>query len=240
MIVVTWNVLHRIHAVNWDEPAIRAWADERDRIASIADFVGDLEADVICLQEVSGDQLAMLRDVERGQIFATAYPRTPRYYRRFEPATLRDPREHLVTIVRSPGARLVAAAAFASDPGKGYQDVELVTGTRVITAHVGWGDAHAEQCAAVAAVAHGDAPAIVCGDFNEAREVCAARLGPRLVPAVPTAPAPRTRPRPSPNGRCEDIDHVFARGVPIIAAEVLDGYGRSDHNPVAARVVDGD
>src|SRR5262245_42073288 len=103
MIVVTWNVLHRIHAVNWDEPAIRSWPEESTRLGSIADFVSALDADAVCLQEVSGDQLAMLRDVEAGELFTLKYPRVPNYYRRFEPPQLREPAEYLVTIVRDTG-----------------------------------------------------------------------------------------------------------------------------------------
>ncbi len=238
MIVVTWNVLHRIHAVNWDEPTIKSWADERDRIASIADFIGDLEADVLCLQEVSGDQLAMLRDVEQGEVFATPYPRIPHYYRRFEAATLRDPTEFLVTIVRSGGARIVDAAPFPSDGGKGFQTVELATGERVVAAHQSYGDKHPEQCTRILAATSGDGPVIVCGDFNEDRDVCASRLG-DLVPAIPTPPALPTRPRQAsaPTTKSETIDHVFVRGISAIAAEVLDCYGRSDHNPVAARIM---
>ena len=246
MLVVTWNVLHRIHAVNWDEPAIRAWPDERARMASIAAHVAALGADVVCLQEVSGDQLAVLRDVVDGEILAAAHPRVPAYRQRFEAPVLRAPAEHLVVIVRGQGARQVAAATFAEDPGKGYLAVALADGTHVITTHVTHGAPHAAQCAvlaaqgaALAARAAGPAPVIVCGDFNADRIVCAARLGPALVAAAPPPASRPTRPRTAPSAKSQDIDHVFVRGAVPGEVAVLDGEGRSDHNPVGARVARG-
>lgn len=237
MIVVTWNVLHRIHAVNWDEPAIRGWPDEPSRIGSIADLLAELPADVICLQEVSGDQLAMLRDVVPGELFATRYPRVPRYTRRFEAATLRDPAEYLVTIVRDGGARLLAEEAFPSDRGKGFHALELASGATVIDTHVSFGDKGVEQLARLASIAR-DAtePAIVCGDFNAPRETCAAALGAAFVPAVSPRGALATRPPTTPDAPPQDIDHVLVRGAQITAVQVLDSGGRSDHNPVAVRL----
>jgi hypothetical protein len=61
--MATWNVLHRVHAENWAEPAIEAHPDERARVEAIATRVErmllvDRTIDAIGLQEVSGDQLA--------------------------------------------------------------------------------------------------------------------------------------------------------------------------------------
>lgn len=237
--IATWNVLHRIHAVNWEEPTLAAWRDERDRIASIADWLADADLDVVCLQEVSGDQLAMLRDVVPGELHAFAYPRVPAYYRRFEPPVLRDPREHLVVIVREGGATPVRADAFATDPGKGFLAVALADGTRVIATHVTYGDKRPAQLAALAAVATAvddAAPVLVCGDFNADRTACAPDLGDAFAPAVPRTPALPTRPRASGATKAEDIDHVFVRGHAIADAAVADGEGRSDHNPVVVRL----
>jgi len=234
--VATWNVLHRIHAVNWDEPALAAWRDERDRIASIADWLADADLDVVCLQEVSGDQLAMLRDVVPGELHAFAYPRVPAYGRRFEPPVLRDPTEHLVVLVRAGGATRVGASAFATDPGKGYLAVALADGTRVIATHVTYGDRRPAQLATLAATTAGAGAVIVCGDFNADRATCAAELDASLVAATPRAPALPTRPRASGAAKSQDIDHVFVRGHAIVEAAVADGEGRSDHNPVVARL----
>jgi endonuclease/exonuclease/phosphatase family metal-dependent hydrolase len=226
--LVTWNVLHRVHAVNWDEGVIAAHADEQARIAAIARWIVDVDADVVCLQEVSGDLLEALRDAER-HVFATCYPRVPRYYRRSEPQALRDPTEYLVTISRR-GGQPVTATAFASDPGKGYQVVEL-DGVAVIDTHVSWGERHAAQCAELARVATAIAgPVVLCGDFNADLATCAARL-PGLAPAV-LGPERVTRPRHTPSERSETIDHVFVRGLAILGAAVLDAHNLSDHHPV--------
>jgi endonuclease/exonuclease/phosphatase family metal-dependent hydrolase len=231
--VVTWNVLHRVHAVNWDEPAIGRWPVERERLDSIAWFIASLYADVDCLQEVSGDQVARLREVERGDVLATRFPRVPACRRRFESPGLRDPGEYLVTIVRGTGARLVAAATFPTDPGKGFQRVELASRVTCVCTHVTYGDARRAQLAMLVGDAGaGCMPTVVCGDFNADRDTVGAELGPAFAPAAPRPGGPRTRPASRPGDEPEDIDHVFvARGTPL-DAEVLDGGGRSDHNPV--------
>lgn len=231
MIVVSWNVLHRIHAVNWSEPAIRQWTDERTRISSIADFIAATKADVICLQEVSGDQLAMLRDIENGELFVTRYPRVPTFR---EPTTeaMRDPAEYLVIIVRGTGARLVRAEAFPTDGGKGFQRVELANLTTVINAHVSYGEKRIAQLARLAVEAR-QAPglAVVCGDLNADRATCAHDLGEGFVAAVPLDGL-HTRPRQAPSEKSQDIDHAFVLGGDVLEASVLGAEGRSDHNPV--------
>lgn len=231
IVVVSWNVLHRIHAVNWSEPAIRQWSDERSRIGSIADFISATRADVVCLQEVSGDQLAMLRDVEEGALFATKYPRVPAF-RRPTTEAMRDAAEYLVTIVRDPGARLVHAEAFPTDGGKGFQRVELANTVTVLNAHVSYGEKRNAQLARLASEAR-EAPgmAVVCGDFNADRVTCADALGEGFVVGVPREGL-HTRPRQVPSEKAQDIDHVFVRGGDVLEASVLDGEARSDHNPV--------
>ena len=236
LIVVTWNVLHRIHAVNWREPVIAAWPDERSRIGSIADWIAGCDADVICLQEVSGDQLAMLREVERGELFAFRLARVPAP-RVHAPATLRDPAEYLVTIVRAAGARQLGATTYPTDDGKGLLRIVLADGTTVIDTHVSYGDKRPAQLAQLAAEVHAaPGPAIVCGDFNADRATCVADLGPGFTAAVPPAASLPTRPRAPPSEKSQDIDHVIVRGGRAAAAMVLDGEGRSDHNPVRAAV----
>lgn len=232
---MSWNVLHRIHAVNWNEPSIAQWSDERARIGSVADFIAATNADVVCLQEVSGDQLATLRDVEEGELFATKYPRVPSY-RKPTTESLRDATEYLVTIVRDTGARLVRAESFPTDGGKGFQRIELADRTTVINAHVSFGDKRTAQLARIA-VEGREAPglALVCGDFNADRATCSLDLGDDFTACVPLD-GRHTRPRQSPSEKSQDIDHVFVRGGKALETSVLDGETRSDHNPVRVRL----
>ena len=82
MRVATWNVLHRIHAVNWREPVVVLQPDEPARIAEITRRIVALDADVVCLQEVSGDQLAALvLALPAATILSHRYPRVPRLFR---------------------------------------------------------------------------------------------------------------------------------------------------------------
>jgi endonuclease/exonuclease/phosphatase family metal-dependent hydrolase len=233
MRLITWNVLHRIHAVNWDEPVIAKHPDEHARIAAIAAWIAErierCDADVICLQEVGHDQLVALEDL--GAVCAMRYPRVPKYSRRSEPATLTDPGEHLVILARGKPV-LASSGAFASDPGKGFLIAD-VDGVLVATTHVTH-RRHAEQCPRILEEL-GDAAAIICGDFNADRATCAECL-PGFAPAIPREPALPTRPRQHDTEKSQTIDHVFGRGVRIVEAEVLDAGGLSDHNPVRVRI----
>jgi endonuclease/exonuclease/phosphatase family metal-dependent hydrolase len=236
MNLVTWNVLHRIHAVNWQEPALAVHADERARIAGITEWIArGVRPGVYCLQEVSGDQLAAVKALDGATVFEMKYPRVPRYYRYTEPLVLEDPAEYLAVVVfGGAAAKIVAEASFPSDRGKGFLAV-AIGDTVVIDTHVSFGDKHAAQCAQIVEEANKHERVIVCGDFNADRETVlsrfpaftASRLGPDELP---------TRPRGEPSEKSQNIDHVLARGCTISAAAVIDGRGLSDHNPVHARV----
>jgi endonuclease/exonuclease/phosphatase family metal-dependent hydrolase len=232
--LVTWNVLHRIHAVNWSEPVIINWPREMTRAGSIADAIERFAADIVCLQEVSGDTLAMLRDVVTGELFATPYPRLPAL-RQTTKAVLSDATEYLVTIVRS-AARLVGAEAFSTDSGKGFQRVELASGETIIATHVSYGDKWTAQLARIAEVAR-SAPGmcVIAGDFNADLATCAAELGEEFV-SLPVPSSRPTRPRQQPSDKSQNIDHVFVRAGRIAEISVIDGELRSDHNPVRAVV----
>ena len=62
MKILTWNVLHRVHAERHSEPAIERWPDEQGRVRGITALIAralTVEGfDVALLQEVSGDVLA--------------------------------------------------------------------------------------------------------------------------------------------------------------------------------------
>jgi endonuclease/exonuclease/phosphatase family metal-dependent hydrolase len=240
--VTTWNVLHRIHAVNWAEAAIAQHADERARVAAIARAVAaQLEGGVrvCCLQEVSGDQLRSLQEhLPAGVVsFHHRYARVPRL-RREGVAGLDDPSEQLVTLVRGTPARAreIAAQTFASDPGKGFLGVDLGDGCVVWNAHVTWRERGVEQLRELGAVARSHpGTAVMTGDFNTDAAAVRAALG----ADVQIADLEGQRPTRAADGESagKSIDHVVALRGRVEDARVLDGEGLSDHHPVTARVV---
>lgn len=220
--VATWNVLHRIHAENWDEDVAAHWPDESKRIAAIAARVTELDADVIALQEVSGDLLAALGPTGR-TVHAMRYPRVPRPRR--TASQLRDDTEHLVLLVNGP-SRQVATRAFKDDRGKGALAVETA-GVTVIATHVSWGDdKRPGQLAQLRELA--TPPAVVLGDFNADAATVLHDLGDGFDTArLPSGQTTRGR---------QVIDHVIVHGATATDARVLDADGLSDHSPVWARI----
>lgn len=229
--VATWNVLHRIHGENWDEPVVRQWPDERARIAAITRAVAALDAQVIALQEVSGDQLDSLRALPR-TLLAFRYPRVPSLRR--GQAQLRDATEYLVLLADGP-AEQGAAEAFPTDPGKGLLAARFRAQT-VVATHVSSGAAGVAQLRRLAEVVAAAArPAVVLGDFNASLARAAAGLGATFAARDP-GPAVPTRPRASDATKSKSIDHVFVCGGTPLATKVIDVQGLSDHNLVVAQV----
>ncbi|MEQ1506723.1 MAG: endonuclease/exonuclease/phosphatase family protein [Myxococcota bacterium] len=234
--LVTWNVLHRIHADNWREPAIGQHPDEATRIASITAWIAARVGRVAIhlLQEVSGDQLASLRAAVRApaQVLSAPYPRVPRP--RAGPTPLVDPTEHLVAVTAG-AARTLHAEAFADDPGKGFLAIEHA-GVVALSVHLSAGARHRGQWARLAEHARTYPGVVVIGgDFNADHATAVAQLGPAFaVSPVPAASRP-TRPRAAPSDKSQTIDHVAVRGA-AATVTVVDGEGRSDHNPVEARI----
>ncbi|MFC8045514.1 endonuclease/exonuclease/phosphatase family protein [Nocardia sp. NPDC057353] len=226
----TWNVLHRVHAENWYEEVAVRWPDEAARIAAVAERVAELDAAVIALQEVSGDQLVALRAVAGERTVHTLrYPRVPRPKR--VPTVLRERDEYLV-VLAGPESVPVFGAAFGDDPGKGALVVRAGEFT-VVATHVTGDRRGSGQLAALADLAEGG-PAVLLGDFNADRATVAAGLGPKF--AVAELPPERpTRPRTG-AGKSQFIDHIVTRGAVAAAVRVLDGGGLSDHNPVCGTV----
>lgn len=231
--VLTWNVLHRIHADNWGEEVGVRHADEAVRISAITARLAARDEHVLALQEVSGDQLASLRvALPAAQIFTLRYPRVPKP--RSGSSTLLEPAEYLVTVVAGAATQVVAEAS-RDDPGKGLLAVD-VGGVLVINAHVTYGAPGVDQLARLAEVARAaSGVAIVLGDFNADRAKVAAALGEELVFAAPTEPALPTRPRTG-SSKSSSIDHVIVRGDTRVEAAVIDADGLSDHNMVVACV----
>jgi endonuclease/exonuclease/phosphatase (EEP) superfamily protein YafD len=231
--VATWNVLHRIHGENWGEEVTRRWPDEAERIAAISRHVAQVDAQVIALQEVSGDQLASLRALPR-TVLSFRYPRVPAPRGAAARSPLREPDEFLVLLVDGP-ATTVGGEAFASDPGKGLLAARVAAFT-VITVHVTFGAPAASQLRRVADfVAAAPGPAIVLGDFNTELATTAAMLGAGFTALAPTSPLP-SRPRPAGATKATTIDHVFVHGGTLLDVAVHDVGGLSDHNLVVARI----
>lgn len=239
--VITWNVLHQVHAINWKE-AIVDPADARvrsqERAARILDKVAGWRADgadLICLQEVSGDQVTALRArIGPSFVFDHCYPRVPKL-RDGAPSPLADPREHLVVITREAGARPLLARTFDDDRGKGFLAVELASGAIAIATHLSWRRRGRAQLEILAAYARSlGKPTILAGDFNAEIETLTAGLRDLfsisdVVGQVPSRIDDGT-------GAGHTIDHVISLGGMIETSTVLDADGLSDHHPVAATV----
>lgn len=237
--VTTWNVLHRVHGLNWKEPAVARFSDERVRCAHIVERVRGWLEDApvaVCLQEVSGDLRGALARALPDTVatFVHTYPRVPSL--RVPGAHgLSDPREHLLTFVAGPETRALDAATFSDDFGKGYLAVEVDGGTRLVTTHVTFGARGRGQLAQLATHARAAARAVIVGDFNAHAAEVLAGLGEGFVVSDLTG---HRGTRTASGGKpAHTIDHVVAHAAEIEAAEVLDGEGLSDHEPVTARVV---
>lgn len=239
--LATWNVLHRVHAENFDEGVVAAHPDEAVRAASIAALAAETLAGgvtALCLQEVSGDQIEALRRAlpVDARLFELAYPRRPQP-RHAHVGRLRDATESLVTVV-APGvpAESHSSLVFPDDPGKGFLGIRL-GGLLVFNTHLSFGERAPGQLARLAAAARAGAlPSAVLGDFNAGAGPVAAGLGADFGAATLAVGALPTRPRSQPDGKDQHIDHVFVRGATVGAAQVLAARGLSDHNLVIATV----
>lgn len=257
--IVTWNVLHRIHAENHLDSTLARHPDEPVRIASITRHVEAWVRSqrIVCLQEVSGDQLASLRAELEGlaALFVHRYPRLPRL-RKVEDSdrtVLQEPSEQLVTLVpRNWGARLSQVHTFGDDPGKGFLGVTVDDLFEVLNTHVSYGNKRQPQLGKLREVMarppRPDWPMVLGGDFNATREVVEELFlakwpdeSPDRTLSVSRLPAegPRTHPgEPGEEGR--DIDHLLLvapsdRGR-LLGARVDDGGELSDHRPVVAEL----
>jgi endonuclease/exonuclease/phosphatase family metal-dependent hydrolase len=235
--VATWNVLHRVHAENWSSHVLDRWPDEAERIAAVSARVAGTSEAVIALQEVSGDQLASLRQalpVSR-TVHSFRYPRVPKPRR--VPTRLSSRDEYLVLVLDGPPGEVVAAEAFATDPGKGLLAVRA-GGLLLVATHVSTGPRRPAQLARLAEVvaAAGPGPAVLLGDFNADRATVATELGPGFTIAPLPPDAAPTRPRDVGAEKSVWIDHVVTHGADASEAAVEDVHGLSDHNPVRARV----
>lgn len=235
MKLLTWNVLHRVHAETHAEPAIRRWPDEAARVRGVAALLDEALAscEVALLQEVSGDLLAELRAklVDRA-VLSHQYPRVPR--QKGPGRSVADPSEHLV-VVAPKGARVLRAHTFANDPGKGFLMVAVSEDLTVLSTHVSWGPKGEGQLAVLAEVLRETPGLFIGGDFNTEREVVSKALGADVAIGVPPVGSPRTRPETD-GTEGQDIDHLLCRDATLSTVEVLAHHELSDHRPVTVTV----
>jgi hypothetical protein len=237
--VASWNVLHRVHGINWSEPAVAAFPEEPPRTDGIAARVERLLGDgvqAVGLQEVSGDTLAELRRRLEGKhlIFAHRSPRRPRV-RQGGPSGLVDASEYLVVIATDPRATLHRAGAFEGDPGKGFLAVDLGEGVRFLCTHVSFGERSGEQLGLLAEEGRlAPKGAVLVGDFNANARAVAAGLGVGWVLSDLTGQGPTRVPAPGSPGKV--IDHLAAHRGKIREARVLEAGDLSDHHPIAGWV----
>ncbi len=201
LVLATWNLLHRVHAENYDEGLIADHPDEAARVSSIAARAAEQMAGgvaALCFQEVSGDQLEALRRAlpKEAQLFTLRYPRLPRP-RHAHRATLQDPSEHLVTAVApSWAAELRVSSVFPDDPGKGLLGVSLAGRLAVFNTHVSYGERSPGQLHRLAAAAADGPPAVaLLGDFNAGLGPVERGLGGGFTGVALSPGGPPTRPR---------------------------------------------
>lgn len=243
MRVATWNVLHRIHAVNWGDGPLERFPREADRIDRItARVVEELDGgcDVMCLQEVSGDQLTSLRAAlpDGVQVLILRYPRIPKLRDPGVPGPLSDPSEHLVTMVAGTAwASTVEGAVFPEDGGKGLL-LAAWPGGAVVNTHVTYGEKRVAQLASLAAAARAQSGVVVlAGDFNADSATVGALLGGDFIIAAPVGSLLPTRPRTGDASKSQNIDHILVREGQSEVCAVVDVEALSDHNLVTARIV---
>jgi endonuclease/exonuclease/phosphatase (EEP) superfamily protein YafD len=229
--ILTWNVLHRVHAENHSEPAVVRWPKEVERVNGVVRLiVHALRCDgveVVLLQEVSGDVVAALRSaLPEFSVLEHRYPRVPRQ----KLAHLASPHEHLV-VITPPGSKIMRAKTFENDPGKGVLVVQLPSGLTVASTHVTWGPKGVAQLAVLGRLFEEmQGPTCVGGDFNAERAVVRQAVGREVVISEFAVGSKVTR-----HGGA-DIDHLLCKHATLHDAQVLDAHELSDHHPVVATV----
>ncbi|MCS6900765.1 MAG: endonuclease/exonuclease/phosphatase family protein [Polyangiaceae bacterium] len=239
--VASWNVLHRVHGLNWGESVVAAFPEEKPRIEGITARVRALLDDgvqAIGLQEVSGDLLAELRRalVGRGYLFAYRLPRLPRM-RQEGPSGLVDVSEHLVVVAADPRTTLYRAKAFQEDHGKGFLGVNLGEGVRFLCTHVSFGARSRVQLGLLATEGSlAPVGAVLVGDFNAPMGAVAAGLGEGWMLSDLRGQGPT---RVNVSGKQDKvIDHLAVHRGKIREARVMKAEGLSDHHLVIG-VIDG-
>lgn len=158
-VVVSWNVLHMVHEINYcfdaspviDQYSIRTdWRNEKNRINDMAKIIlqflqtnSNVEC-FICLQEVPGDLVTVLQEIldptlkSKSSIHVRNYPRIPAVRHRQGPRFYTDIRESLVTIHYNPSGSSdeILWIQCPTDPGKGALTVKTNSGITIVNIHV--------------------------------------------------------------------------------------------------------
>ncbi|CAF1462638.1 unnamed protein product [Adineta steineri] len=209
-IVISWNVLHMIHEINYvydASPVIEQysikenWSNETSRLNDIIKILNDLLIKnamtecFICLQEVPGDLLPMLRkmvDAHVGSVLTSkplihthTYSRKPQIRNRQGGFLYSDSNESLVTIHYNPNAVFTEIKSglenaekhfliddqilwtpCPSDPGKGALTVTTASGLSVINAHVPYDNKAAFSLLKNITWSNNNNPFVFVGDIN--------------------------------------------------------------------------
>ncbi len=237
---MTWNVLHRVHAENYREPAVTLWPDEAERVEAVARFVLEAilkhECQLVLMQEVSGDVLTAIRAQLPSAMTALSHqvPRMPKLKNRGL-TSLTDPSEH-VAVIGPATMTMLRGQTAPNDSGKGLVAVQADEGLVAISMHVSWGSKSAGQLQVLQALMN-ELPGevVVGGDFNAERTEVLSGLGAQWVVAQLDAASPRTR--QNPEGEGADIDHLIARSGTWADVHVLENRGLSDHSPLLATLI---
>ena len=226
MRVFTWNVLHRVHAETYGEPAITQWPDEARRVREVVSRCRQLLGTdgVGLLQETSGDLVTALTHALPGcAVHGHRLPRVPRV----KQTKLVDPTELLVVIAPK-GSTVRRASTFESDPGKGFLAVESA-GVTFVSTHLSFGEKGTAQLEALRdALTSIPGPLVLGGDFNAELS----RVTPHLAPLQPVALANDSMATREVGDERLFIDHLFGRGVRLDHARAVEHPGLSDHRPV--------
>lgn len=226
MQVATWNVLHWVHAQNHSED-LPAFAEE-ERAQAVVARIAEIDADVTCLQEVSGDTLELITArFGSSRVHSFRLPRVPPL--KAGSSVLRDSSENLVIITA--GVK-VHAQAYGDDDGKGFIAVRGPGDSLVVNTHVSWNtDQGRLQLQYLDEWMSGQPrPVILCGDFNRDAMQTLQSLRPGWRVAVVRSDLKISRPKSR-----EFIDHVLTRSVSSHAFAIIeDSEGISDHNIVIA------
>jgi endonuclease/exonuclease/phosphatase family metal-dependent hydrolase len=220
-VVISWNVLHMIHEINYVydmSPVINRysikekWSNEKLRLNDIAKTLSELLIKnstiecFICLQEVPGDLLPILREVLDSHVGSTltskplihthVYSRKPQVRGRQVDSLYTDPNESLATVHYNPSGMLNEKAAVSeigekhllsddqiswtpcpTDAGKGALTVTTTSGLSVVNVHVPFNDEPATLLLSNISWPENNNSFVFVGDMNCPSKTLMSRIG---------------------------------------------------------------